>query len=130
MPSSYHAIELTSNQPVWSNARQLPPDKFQAARTESTSLLKAGIIRESKSAYAWPLHMVPKKCSEWRHCGDYRKLNSLTKPYRYPLPRIMDIISRLDGKTCFSKHDLVKAYYNIPVHPDGVPKTSFCFSLH
>ena len=42
----------------------------------------------------------------------------------YLMPLISDIITRLNGKTVFSKIDLAKAFHQIPVHPDDVCKTA------
>lgn len=56
--------------------------------------------------------------------GDYRSLNSRTLPDRYPLPYLMNFTTNLRGKTIFSKIDLQKAFHQVPIHPEDVPKTA------
>jgi len=40
------------------------------------------------------------------------------------LPNISEFSARLAGCTVFSKLDLVKGYYQVPMHPDDIPKTA------
>ncbi len=70
-----------------------------------------------------PLHMVPKKDGSWRPCSDFRRLNLVTTPNKYPLPNMQDISNGLHGCTIFSKIDLVKDYHQIPVATEDIPKT-------
>ena len=44
-------------------------------------------------------------------CIDYRQLNSNTVLDAYPLPRIDELTSRLNGAKIFSKIDLNNAYH-------------------
>lgn len=118
-----HRIE-TTGQPVFARPRRLSPDKLEAARAEFEHLMKLGICRPSSSNWASPLHMVKKADGSWRPCGDYRALNAQTVPDRYPLPYLQDFTAMLQGKTIFSKVDLQKAFHQVPIHPDDVPKTA------
>ncbi|GFU73932.1 hypothetical protein TNCV_555571 [Trichonephila clavipes] len=82
------------------------------------------ILRPSKSPWASPLHLVNKKDGSVRPCGDYRRLNAQTIPDRYPIPRIEDFHHILKGKRIFSKIDLFKAYFQIPIAEEDKEKTA------
>lgn len=120
--STYHHI-VTTGPPVFAKARQLTPEKLKVAKAEFEYLMKKGICRPSNSPWASPLHMAKKKNS-WRPCGDYRALNKATKKDRYPIPNIQTFHYTLSGKKIFSTIDLEKAYHQIPVNPDDIPKTA------
>ncbi|GFY02300.1 transposon Tf2-9 polyprotein [Trichonephila clavipes] len=61
-----HFIE-TSGPPVFAKARRLAPDRLKIAKSEFQHMLNLGHVRPSKSNYASPLHIVPKKDSnDWR----------------------------------------------------------------
>ena len=118
-----HEIEVTGG-PVSCKPRILSPAKFEVAKAEFDKLLNLGIIRPSSSSWASPLHVVKKVDGTWRPCGDYRALNALTKPDRYVIPNIETFHHQLRGASVFSKLDLVKAYYFIPMADNDIPKTA------
>uniref|UniRef100_A0A1X7UDL1 Reverse transcriptase domain-containing protein n=1 Tax=Amphimedon queenslandica TaxID=400682 RepID=A0A1X7UDL1_AMPQE len=68
--------------------------------------------------------MVLKKSDDWRPCQNYRALNRITIPDRYPFPHLHDLTSTLNGAATFSKLDLVRAYHQIPVAQQDIHKTA------
>ena len=89
--------------------------------------------------HTWSLQTTenPVTCSKsflnsWRPCGDYRRLNLVTTPDRYPVLNVQDLASQLTGCTIFSKLDLTIGYYRmrislgyqVPMAPEDVPKTA------
>jgi hypothetical protein len=119
-----HHIHNGSHPPVIAKSRCLDPEKLQIAKAEFKRLESTGIIHRSKSPWASPLHMVPKKDGSWRPCGYYCCLNLVTTLDKYPLPNMQDLSNGLHGCTVFSKNNLVKGYHQIPVATEDIPKTA------
>lgn len=114
-----HTLD-TTGPPLFARPRRLPPHQYIIAKKEFAHMCQKGICRPSDS----PLLLVAKKDGSFCPCGVYRRVNAVMKPDRYPLPHIHDFASNLAGRTVFSKLDLVRAYYQIPITKDDIPKTA------
>ena len=103
---------------------RLSPDKVQAAKREIEREISLGRMQRSQSQYASPFFPVRKPDGSWRFVADYTKLNEVTTKDNYIPPRIDDLLSRIPRGCTFSKLDLQKAFFLIPVNKDDQPKTA------
>ena len=123
-----HRIQLTTGIPINTRPRRMTPEQQRIIDSEVNKMLADGIIRPSTSSYASELTLVQKKSGEWRPCVDYRALNKVTVPDRYPMPRITDLIRRVQESCHFIKLDLRSGYWQVSMDPESIKYTAFrCF---
>ncbi len=96
-----HHIRMSDPRPFRERSRRLAPADIEDVRKHLQEMLKAGIIKESRSPYASPIVIVRKKNGSIRMCIDYRLLNSRTVPDQYTTPCIEDALNALCGSRWF-----------------------------
>jgi len=117
-----HKIETNGN-PIRQAVRRLPLPKRDEVRKLLCEMRQKKIIAPSKSPWASPIVLVPKKDGSVHFCVDHCKVNNVTHKDAYPIPRIHDTLA---GSKCFSTLDLKSGYRQVEVEEDQQEKTAFC----
>ena len=120
-----HSINLTDNDPIVTKPYPIPFKQRERLREEMKKMEEQGIIRKSNSPYASPVVIVQKKDSELRICPDYRKINKVTVHDPEPMVAAEDLLTKIKGSKIFSKLDLCKGYWQVPMREKDISKTGF-----
>jgi hypothetical protein len=121
-----HRIRLEpGTKPVFKHQYRLSQFKREELARQVREKVEAGIIQPSRSSFAAPVVLAPKHDGSWRFCVDYRDLNKVTVPDKFPLPRIDDLLDQLGNNVFFSTMDLAAGFYQIPVAEEDRHKTAF-----
>ena len=98
-------------------------------RKEIDSMMEAGIIQLSVSAWASPIILVSKKDGGIHFCVDYCRLNATSTFDAYPMPRIEELFEKIGPARVISTLDLAKGYWQIPLDRASQEKIAFCTPL-
>ena len=119
-----HHMELTTDDPIRSKPYPIPYSVRESLKGDISDMLKMGVIRESNSPYAAPVVIVRKKDGTNRVCVDYRNINKVTVDPE-PMTNVTDLFSSLSEDKYFTKIDLSKGYWQVPVAKQDTSKTAF-----
>jgi len=111
---------------AWRPIYPLSETELQTLREWLKEMLGTGKIRRSTSLAGSPILFVPKPHGRGlRLCVDYRALNRITIPNRYPLPLMQELQDRVQGARWFTKMDLKNGFNLICIREGDEWKTAF-----
>lgn len=120
-----HDVDVQGAAPIRQAPYRLSAQKKDFLRKEVERLQQQGLIRPSLSPWASPVVLVPKAGGSFRLCVDYRKVNKVTRPDAFPLPRMDDIIDDVGSARYVTKLDLLQGYYQVPLTERAQPISAF-----
>ena len=118
----------TDGSPVYTPCRKLHGEKRVQVEEQLRQWEVEKFIERCDSNWASPIHAVMKPDGSWRVCGDFRRLNAMTKLDRYP-PPALTFNERLAGCPVFSKIDLRQAFQQVHVDEASQDKTAIITTL-
>ena len=104
---------------------RLTPIENKELNRQVYDFLEKGLIRESLNPCVVPVVLSPKNNGEWRMCTNSSAINKIIVKYRFPMPRMDDIMEYLSGAKYFTKIDLKSGYHHIRMREGDEWKTAF-----
>jgi transposase InsO family protein len=114
-------IELKRDaKPYHARAYPVPKAYENTLKLEIDRLCKIGVLRKvNRSEWAAPTFIIPKKDGTVRVIADFRKLNENIVRRPFPIPKIQDLLLKLEGFSYATSLDLNMGYYHIMLSPES-----------
>ena len=96
---SAYKIELQEGaKPYHAKPFPIPRIHEETLRKEVDGLVEIGVLKRiNHSEWAAPTFIIPKKNKTVRFISDFRELNKRIKRKPYPIPKIQDLLLKLEG---------------------------------
>lgn len=120
-----HVIDTGDAKPIKQPFRRTPIAFVKEAKQAIDKLLNQGVICSLKSPWSSHTCFVRKKDGTVRPCVDYRKVNQVTKPDAFPVPKVDECIDAVSGSKIFSRLDLTSSYLQTPVRAQDITNIAF-----
>ena len=124
-PLTSMTIDTGTADPVSQKPYPIAMKHYEWVKTEIEKLLTAKVICSSHSSWSAPIIVVPKGDRGKHLVIDYRAVNKATRKFTWPMPKVEDIFSKLNGATYFMTLDLHAGYHHIPLDKSSIPTTAF-----
>ena len=114
-------VELKEDaKPYHARPYPIPKAYEQTLKMEVDRLCRIGVLRKvNRSEWAAPTFIIPKKDRTVRFISDFRELNKRIKRKPFPIPKIQDLLLKLEGFQYGTSLDLNMGYYHIELSPNS-----------
>ena len=112
---TFYNIKLKEGaKPYHSRPFPIPKIHERTLKVELDWLVKLGVLKQiNASKWATPTFIISKKDATVRFISDFRELNKCIKP----IPKIQDLLLKLEGFQHATSLDLNMGYYHIELMP-------------
>ena len=124
-PLTNMTIDTGNSDPVFQKPYPIAMKNYQWVKDEIEKLLAAKVIHSNRSSWSTPIIVVPKGDRGKWFVINYRALNKVRRKFTWPMLKVEDIFSKLNGAKYFTTLNLRAGYHHIPLDKSSIPKTAF-----
>jgi hypothetical protein len=123
-PTRVHVRTAEGQVPISVPMYGSSPEKRRVIEEQVKKWLELEVIEPSRSPWGAPV-VIAYRNGKARFCVDYRRLNAVTTPDEFPIPRQSDIMAALSGAQILSTLDALSGFLQLEMAPEDVEKTGF-----
>lgn len=124
LPTKVHIRTQEGQVPILVPMYGSSPEKRRFMDVQIDTWFEQGVIKPSKSPWSAPV-VIAYRNGKPRFCIDYRKLNAVTTPDEFPIPRQSKILSSLSGAQVLSSLDALSGFTQLGLDPNDIEKMAF-----
>ena len=124
LPTKVHIRTAEGQVPISVPMYGSSPEKRHFMDVQLDAWFEQGVIEPSISPWSAPV-VIAYRNGKPRFCINYRKLNAVTTPDEFPIPRQSEILSSLSGAQVLSSLDVLSGFTKLELDPNDVEKTAF-----
>ena len=124
LPTKVHIRTAEGQVPIAVPMYGSSPEKRRFMDVQLDTWFEQGVIEPSISPWSAPV-VIAYRNGKPHFCIDYRRLNAVTTPDEFPIPRQSEILSSLSGAQVLSSLDALSGFTQLELDPGDVEKTAF-----
>ena len=115
-------IDTRNSEPVSQKPYPITMKHYKWVKDEINKLLTAKVVWGSWSSWSAPIIVLPKGDGGKHLVINNHALNKIIRKFIWPMPKMEDIFSKLNGVIYFSTLNLQAGYHHIQLDESSIPK--------